>query len=49
MNFAIKIFEGFAAMPDHRARKGSQRFFRNFDWAGNEKLVVWRSQKKTFN
>src|SRR5689334_7137931 len=40
MNFAIKIFEGFAAMPDHWSRKRSHGFFRNFDWAGNEKFLV---------
>lgn len=40
MNFAIKIFEGFAAMPDHRPRKRSHGFLRNFDRAGNEKLIV---------
>ena len=41
MNLAVKIFESFAAMADHRTGKGGQRFFRNFDRAGNEKLVVW--------
>ena len=40
VNVAIEIFEGFAAMPDHRAGKGGERFFRNFDWTGDEKLVV---------
>jgi len=40
MNFAIKIFEGFAAVPDHRSRKRSHGSLRNFDWTGNEKLVV---------
>ena len=42
MNFAVKIFEALAAMADHRPGKGGQRFFRNFDRAGNEKLVVRR-------
>jgi len=27
MNFAIKIFKGFAAMPNHRTGEGGQRFF----------------------
>jgi len=27
MNFAVEIFEGFAAMPNHRPGKGGQRFF----------------------
>ena len=40
MNCAIKIFERFAAMPDHRTGKRGHCFLRNFDRAGNEKLVV---------
>jgi hypothetical protein len=42
MNFAVKVFKGFAAMPDHRTGEGGPRFFRNFDRPGNEKLVVGR-------
>ena len=42
MNFAVKIFKGFAAMPDHRTGEGGQRFFRNFDRTGNEKFIVRR-------
>ena len=42
MNFAVEIFESFAAMADHRPGKGGQRFLRNFDRAGNEELVVRR-------
>ena len=42
MNFAVKIFEAFAAMTDHRPSESGQRFRRNFDRPGNEKLIVRR-------
>ena len=40
MNVAVKIFERFAAMADHRPREGLERFRRDLDRAGGEKLVV---------
>ena len=53
MNIAVEIFERFAAMANHRTREGGESFFRNFDGAGNEKLVVWdheaNVQRSTLN
>ena len=50
MNVAVKVLKIFAAMSDHGLRKGSQRFRRNLDWAGDEKLVVRNHTKRsTFN
>jgi len=40
MNVAVKIFKRFAAMADHRPREGLERFRRDLDRAGGEKLVV---------
>ncbi len=45
MNVAVEIFEIFAAMSDHRSRERGQCFRRNLDWAGNEKLVVWKHEE----
>ena len=41
MSIAVEVFESVAAVADHRTREGGERFFRNFDGAGNEELVVW--------
>ncbi len=53
MDFAVKIFEVVAAVADHRLRECGQRFFRNFNGAGNEELVVRNHeanvQHSTFN
>jgi hypothetical protein len=51
MNRAVEIFKIFAAMSDHGTRKRGQRFCRNFDRTGNEKLVVrnHRSKRPTSN
>src|SRR5438477_3705797 len=49
MNFAVKIFEGFAPMPNHRARKCRQSFCRNFDRPRNEKLMVRQRHWGTSN
>jgi len=46
MNITVKILKIFAAMSDHRPRERGQRFRRNFDWTGCEKLVV-RSHAQT--
>ena len=46
MNITVKIFKIFAAMSDHRSRERGQRFRRNFDRTGCEKLVV-RSHTQT--
>ena len=40
MNLAVEIFESLAAMANHGTRKSGERFFRNFDRAGDEKLIV---------
>ena len=40
MNVAVKIFKRFAAMADHGPREGLERFRRDLDRAGGEKLVV---------
>ena len=40
MNLAVKIPKIFAAMSYQRTRKCLPGFFRNFNWTGNEKLVV---------
>ena len=40
MNLAVEIFESLAAMANHGTRKSGERFRRNLDRAGNEKLVV---------
>src|SRR6266446_5920994 len=40
MNLAVKILEIFAAMSNQRTRKRRPGFFGNFNWTGNEKLVV---------
>ena len=47
MNFAVEIFKSFAAMADHRPGKSGQRFFRNFDRAGNEKFIVRRHSERS--
>src|SRR5438045_2137066 len=46
MGPAVKIFEGLAAMPDHRARESGHCFWRNFDRAGDEELVVRNHRRK---
>src|SRR5437870_2290199 len=46
MDLAVKIFEGFAAMTDHGARESGHGFFGDFDWTGNEKLVVRDHRRK---
>jgi hypothetical protein len=46
MNRAVEIFKIFAAMSDHGTRKRGQRFCRNFDRTGNEKLVVGNHRSK---
>jgi YVTN family beta-propeller protein len=40
MDLAVEIFEGLAAMTDHRPRECRHRFFRDLDRAGSEKFVV---------
>src|SRR6266850_225676 len=45
MNITVKIFKIFAAMSDHRSRERGQRFRRNFDRTGCEKLVVWKHEE----
>ena len=40
MNIAVKISKIFATMPNQWTRKCLPGFFRNFNWTGNEKLVV---------
>ena len=40
MNLAVKIPKIFAAVSNQRTRKCLPGFFGNFNWTGNEKLVV---------
>ena len=48
MDLAVEILEILAAMADHRPGKSGERFCRNLDRAGNEKLIV-RNHEQTFN
>jgi len=41
MNRPVERAEIFAPMSDHRSRESSPRFRGDFDWAGNEELIVW--------
>src|SRR5580765_9088429 len=47
MNLAVKIPKIFAAMPNQRTRKRRPGFFGNFNWTGNEKLVVRAHGKRS--
>src|SRR5918996_1640299 len=51
MNLAVKIPEIFAAMSNQRTRKRRPGFFGNFNWTGNEKLVVryHKAKRPTLN
>lgn len=49
MDFAVKAFKSFSAMPDHGAGKSGKRFRRDLDRAGDEKLIVLMHEQERFN